>query len=508
MTMSRETPLDIFRRACGLDGPLALAPQDVQSPDSPPQTIQCPGPFVFIGRHPKDDLVLRDRQVSRRHAYLQAVAGRVVGIDLKSRTGTFWDDRPEAQPWDWLDPGHSLRIGPYRIHRTDLGPNGDRSWGLTNPFAPTSGAGPVAGDWPGPALELPIRVAGVAPTWEMAGALALVGRADDCQLTLADDSISRTHACLIRTLLGTWVVDLGAREGVHVNGTRVRWAWLADGDLLRFGLFTMVLRYDRQPEGILRKDVPLEAGAFPKESSDEIWSDDPATSQAKGTELAVRSQPRPPGLRRRSGPPRVVSFVAAPAVGEGEWEPAVGPGPGSYAIWQQQMQLMETFHNDMAMMVQMFVAMHREFQTSVRDELARVQELTRELGRLNARLGQLPRSGGGTDAPEAALPEAARPDGKAPSVPRKSWAGPNASPRADSGRPVDATAGPPRKDRKDQPGQSGRSRKAPAETRQPEAGRPPGKGTSEMYADLTRRITQLQNERRGYWQRILKAINR
>jgi hypothetical protein len=31
--------------------------------------------------------------------------------------------------------------------------------------------------------------------------------------------------------------------------------------------------------------------------------------------------------------------------------------------------------------------------------------------------------------------------------------------------------------------------------------------SSEMYADLTRRITQLQRERRGYWKRILKAIN-
>ena len=28
-----------------------------------------------------------------------------------------------------------------------------------------------------------------------------------------------------------------------------------------------------------------------------------------------------------------------------------------------------------------------------------------------------------------------------------------------------------------------------------------------MYADLTRRITELQKERRGYWQRILKTIN-
>ena len=48
-------------------------------------------------------------------------------------------------------------------------------------------------------------------------------------------------------------------------------------------------------------------------------------------------------------------------------------------MWQQQMRLMESFHNDMIMMVQMFFAMHREHMASVREELDRVEQLTREL---------------------------------------------------------------------------------------------------------------------------------
>ena len=51
------------------------------------------------------------------------------------------------------------------------------------------------------------------------------------------------------------------------------------------------------------------------------------------------------------------------------------------AMWQQQMQLMESFHNDMILMVQMFVAMHREHLASVRDELDMVQQLTRRTQR-------------------------------------------------------------------------------------------------------------------------------
>ena len=57
-------------------------------------------------------------------------------------------------------------------------------------------------------------------------------------------------------------------------------------------------------------------------------------------------------------------------------------------MWQQQMQMMESFHNDMIMMVQMFVAMHREHLASVRDELDRVEQLTRELSDLQAKLAE------------------------------------------------------------------------------------------------------------------------
>ena len=64
------------------------------------------------------------------------------------------------------------------------------------------------------------------------------------------------------------------------------------------------------------------------------------------------------------------------------WEPII-PGPANQlALWQQQMQVMESFHKDMILMVQMFVAMHREHVVSVRDELDRVQQLTRELSEL------------------------------------------------------------------------------------------------------------------------------
>jgi pSer/pThr/pTyr-binding forkhead associated (FHA) protein len=498
--MSHETPLERFRKACGLGAPLALVAQGTDAPAPSSQPLEWPGPFLLIGRHPKDDLSLPSRQVSRRHAYLQAVAGRVICIDLKSRRGTFWDDEAEHRPWGWLDTGGSIRIGPYRIHRTDYQP--DEPAPLLDPFSPRDDRDSVPRPLPRPMLELPFRVGGLTPTWEMSGLLALAGRTEDCQFLLNDDSISRTHASLVRTPLGTWVVDLGARQGVYVNGSRVRWAWLADGDLVRFGLFTMVLRYDRPPEGISREDVPIEAGAFPAESIDDRERVDLAPDDDDVRVLAVRSAALPTRFRKASAPPQAFSSAAPADVVRGEWEPAFGPGPNAYAIWQQQMQLMETFHNDMAMMVQMFIAMHREFQGSVRAELERVQRLTRELGRLNARLGQLPEPSGAGPARETVHPEK-----KARTVPGAGPSGPEARPHPRKAQRADAATGREPKSRHTDPVRAGRSAPTPEDPGQVGSGPIPERESAEMYADLTRRITELQRERRGYWQRILKTIN-
>ena len=98
------------------------------------------------------------------------------------------------------------------------------------------------------------------------------------------------------------------------------------------------------------------------------------------------------GLARVEPPARRLASACRPPSRGRNGSRCSPPGPNPTAMWQQQMQMMQAFHNDMVMMFQMFVAMHREHLGSVRDELDRVQQLTRELTRLNARLGQLPRS--------------------------------------------------------------------------------------------------------------------
>ena len=85
--------------------------------------------------------------------------------------------------------------------------------------------------------------------------------------------------------------------------------------------------------------------------------------------------------------PRLAPDVLVPERAS-QWEQAIAVPPQQLAMWQQQMQMMESFHQDMILMVQMFVAMHREHRVAIRDELDRVQKLTRKLSVLQAKLTQ------------------------------------------------------------------------------------------------------------------------
>jgi pSer/pThr/pTyr-binding forkhead associated (FHA) protein len=498
-----EPPLELFRRACGLSKPLSLECEAFGEPDVGPTQHHFDGPFVLIGRDPRSELVLDHPEISRRHAFFQVIAGRVFCVDLESRTKLYWEGESDPRTRGWLDQGRRLAIGPYRVRWARAEASPALESGLPDPLESRQfGAGepspsPLAG------LVLPIRTGEEEPLWRLQSSLALVGRSGACQLTLSDDSVSRYHAVLVYTASGVWVVDLWAREGVLVNGVKIRWAWLADGDTLRIGRFTFIIRYQFPPHGISRLDAPLDAGASP---SDSELPEKPvpapisvAKSHSRGTALAARAR------NNASLPaPAAASFprssrVLVPALEQG-WEPAVQFPPGQLAIWQQQMQMMESFHNDMILMVQMFVAMHREHLSSVRHELDRVQQLTRELSVLQDKL--TPKPGGAEDSPGPAIAKPketprsspkTRPDSPRSMVDpaRQGNQTKSASRTTADGVSVPRSAPPPR-----------------SVANEPSDVGVPALDDAELHAVLTKRITELQRERQGYWQKILGAIGK
>ena len=167
------------------------------------------------------------------------------------------------------------------------------------------------------------------------------------------------------------------------------------------------------------------------------------------------------------------------------------------AMWQQQMQLMETFHNDMIIMVQMFATMHRQQLESVRHEMDMVQRLTGQLQDLQTKLAQ-----------PAGAADVGRPAEKRPSMPAPD--NKKRDRKSASREPSDfaeMTAPPPSPPPARGPIPQGPKARSARQVVPPV---PQGSGEtddSEVLAHLTRRISELQRERQGYWQRILSVLH-
>lgn len=66
----------------------------------------------------------------------------------------------------------------------------------------------------------------------------LIGRAPECDLELADSTVSRRHAEIVRDGDAWFVRDLGSSNGTKVNGQGVTDQMLRDGDEIRLGAAT------------------------------------------------------------------------------------------------------------------------------------------------------------------------------------------------------------------------------------------------------------------------------
>jgi hypothetical protein len=91
----------------------------------------------------------------------------------------------------------------------------------------------------------------------VAGEIA-VGRSSSCQITLQDPLISRRHARFVVTPSGVTVEDLGSRNGVAVNGERLRGPrQLRDADRIRIGTHEMVFAELEGPPNSRRSLTPI-----------------------------------------------------------------------------------------------------------------------------------------------------------------------------------------------------------------------------------------------------------
>jgi Domain of unknown function (DUF1707)/FHA domain len=110
-----------------------------------------------------------------------------------------------------------------------------------------------AGEWPAPPALWSGGPDGPARPAPMvfppgSGTSFTIGRTQDCDLRVADLSVSRRHAQLDRSEDGWLLSDLGSHNGTRVNGWLVREPVpVRPGDLLQFGSAMFVIHPDPSP---------------------------------------------------------------------------------------------------------------------------------------------------------------------------------------------------------------------------------------------------------------------
>jgi pSer/pThr/pTyr-binding forkhead associated (FHA) protein len=371
---------------------------EVSGPGIFPALLELTQPFALIGTDPRADFHLEDSEVGRHHALLQVIAGHVFCVELDNGPGTQLSDGQRAT--GWLTPGESFQIGPVQLRLPD-GVARPVAWSPLRPHkAKELPASPFA-------LEFLSGKAKIRQ-WQVDRSLTLFGSAERCKIRLASRTVAPLHCYLVATPGGVWIVDLLSASGVLHNGTSVRFARLEDGDQLLIGEFLMRVHQER----------PVQA--------------------------------MPPAVAPSSGGGAMVT----------SHEAALVPIMNQFSLMQQQM--FDQFQQTMMMMFQMFGTLQQKQMDALRDELDRVQDLTRELQDLQSQLEK--------------------------SASTASIATPPPTPSPAKPAPMPAAANPSA---------------APSPPRQPG---PPTPDPENMHSWLYQRMETVRQERQSRWQTILGML--
>ncbi len=104
-----------------------------------------------------------------------------------------------------------------------------------------------------------------------------IGRASDCTLRIDDEHLSRHHAVLRVETEKVAIRDAGSRNGVIVNGVRIRsMRYIVPGDRIRLGRHELELLRDDVHEGFVSQPTREDVGTLPS-------SGPPPTPAEEGT---------------------------------------------------------------------------------------------------------------------------------------------------------------------------------------------------------------------------------
>ena len=192
---------------------------------------------LTIGRDASSDIVLTQRDVSRKHAAVFRVANGSYEIRDFSANGVHVNEK-RVQKRSVLAPADLIRIGTEEFRfRADPEP--------ITPVIPAKAPdrAPATTPSPPPAQRqalATLEVRNIGPAngrrFDIRAPHANVGRGTKNDVVLDDETVSESHASLERRNDGWYVVDLGSANGSYVSGKRFTGEQrLAGSDELRFG---------------------------------------------------------------------------------------------------------------------------------------------------------------------------------------------------------------------------------------------------------------------------------
>jgi pSer/pThr/pTyr-binding forkhead associated (FHA) protein len=442
-----QSESELFLASCGAGTSLRVL---MHTPEQgPPREHVFDRPFFVAGRDPRSCLRLKDPDVSRRHAYFQVIEGRLLCVDLASRTGVIWPGG-KVRSSGWLAPSARVSLGSFCLSTLIDQPAGE------SPVEDLPDRDPLLDQitrpgWPQATIELSGGDQPRTYRCRVNRMVVLVGCAPSCRIRVKHPSVSRFHCSFVWTPLGVWLVDLLGRNGTHLNGRPISWARIADGDEVGVGAYRLRVRY-------------RDAGSSTDERLPALPEKPVLAGQSTDTSLLELS------TRHGAGPEAQLLL----------------PVMQQFNVMQQQ--LCDQFQQTTLMMFRMFTSMHQEQASLIREEMQQIQRVTAELQALQRQVHD-------GDAPER--------QGSPPRETMPRPTGPSLPPTRHVRAPGTLAGAKPFNDRAD----AGVQPTAPFALPAPDQAPLPAASPVEVDAWLNQRISELQAERQSRWQRVLSFLS-
>jgi ABC-type multidrug transport system ATPase subunit/pSer/pThr/pTyr-binding forkhead associated (FHA) protein len=191
----------------------------------------------------QNELAIVDPEVSRQHAYIEAVKGAARLVDRGSPNGTFVDGRRVTEAA--LAPGNVIRFGlreensfVYRAETMAAAAGAAASSPQVSSSGPPATIFMAAGseaEAPPRRLQLVLDQYAVKDIPIAVPHLEFGSTEGPGKLQIDHPSIAPRHAELLNAPDGATLRDLGSAHGTLVNGEKIRERVLQEGDLLQFG---------------------------------------------------------------------------------------------------------------------------------------------------------------------------------------------------------------------------------------------------------------------------------